>query len=328
MSTSHYNVSTLETEIESPIWMLCINVLLATIGTCANLSVVIVFINCKIHRRSFPYLLVFQQSLIDLLANCLFLIFYFVYPVAAEKSNDIYCKSSKMYYFFLSASSLNLVFISVERYIAVVHPFQYRIRRNNKRNMLPQLSLPFIAAFLITFHSVFLVEPYPKHLCISYTKIEVFRIYSGTIYFLNVLGPICVMIFCYYRIYVTLTKQFKVRAELTNQSSQNRTTTAGDNDQNAPDVEMSNSPIQSYQVNKAQRNFIDTMLINTLIYIVCNAPLAFLFLVDTICEIYIHYLFTYIFALMMLLNTAANPFVYAYKFNDYRIGLSKTFCCR
>ncbi|XP_033115724.1 pyroglutamylated RF-amide peptide receptor-like [Anneissia japonica] len=293
--------------------------LLSTIGISANLTVIIVFINCKIHRRSFTYLLVFQQSLIDMIVNCCYLIFFCVYRIVSEKSDDIYCKSCTLLLFFLSASTLNLVFIAVERYIAVVHPFKYWMRGDNTRSMLPQLCIPFIAAFLITFQYFFILEPDSLHpiKCTFCYKNVVFQILSGIILLLaNMLCPICTMIFCYHRVYFTLMKQSKIRAELTTASYI------------VADSEMNISSTKSNQMDKAQKNFIITMSINTLVYVICIFPLPLLYLVYTICDCFdfSNHISSEIVIIIIVSNTVVNPFVYAFKFNDYKDGLYKTFC--
>ncbi|XP_033103354.1 kappa-type opioid receptor-like [Anneissia japonica] len=334
MTANNFNVSTSEASEEIAVTLiivLCINVCVSAIGICANLTVIIVFINCKIYRSSFTYLLVFQQSMIDMIANCFYFILFCVYPVAAWKNNDIYCKLiMPLFQFVLSASTLNLLLIAVERYIAVVQPLKYWIRGNNKRSMSPQLCLPFVAAFIITFQFVFIYEGSDSYLCSISYKHRSFKILSGiSIFLLNLVCPICVMTFCYCRVYVTLRTQSKIRAELTNNLQKyTTTTTTRCNDNNVQDFEINKLPLQFCQIDKNQRNFIDTMLINTLIYIFCNSPVIIMFLVYTICDCFdfMPSIFSYIFTILGVIGTAANPFVYAYKFNDYRDGLSKTFC--
>ncbi|XP_033124222.1 octopamine receptor beta-2R-like [Anneissia japonica] len=301
------------------------NYLLTIIGFFANLTVIIVFINCKIYRRSFTYLLVLQQSFLDMIACCLYL-YYFNYP-APNGNIAIYCKFTTLFFFFLSASTLNLVFISIERYIAVVHPLKYWIRGKHKQSLLPQLCIPLVAAFLVTFQYVFILveDPAVPGKCTFYYKNEGFQILSGAILLLaNAVIPICTMTFCYFRVHITLKKQTKIRAELTMQAHTNH-----GSDESA--VEINISPSQTHQKDKAhdaQRNFIITMSINTLVYTICISPLILLYVVYTICECFdfIDHASRDIALLIAVSNMAINPFVYAYKLKDFKEGFAKTFC--
>ncbi|XP_033124137.1 octopamine receptor beta-1R-like [Anneissia japonica] len=305
------------------------NYVLTVIGFFANLMVIIVFINCKIHRRSFTYLLVLQQSFLDMIACCLYLYFY---NIPASNGNvAIYCKFATLFFFFLSASTLNLAFISVERYIAVVHPLKYWIRGNQMRSNLPQLCIPLIAAFLVTFQYVFILEEDPAvpGTCTFCYKNEGFRILSGTILLLaNAIVPICTMIFSYYHVYITLKKQTKFRTESTIQPQINIEPSTSCN---VADIEINISPSQTNDKDKAhdaQQNFIITMSINTLVYTICITPLIVLYVVYTICECFdIHnHISRDIAVFIVVSNMAANPFVYAYKLKYFKEGFSKTFC--
>ncbi|XP_033096489.1 alpha-1A adrenergic receptor-like [Anneissia japonica] len=284
--------------------------------------VIIVFINCKIHRRSFKHLLVLQQSFLDMLVFCFYLCAFY-YPV--PKRNIVYCKFGTLFFFCLSASTLNLVFISVERYIAVVHPLKYWIRGKQMRSNLPQLCIPLVAAFLITLQYAFILEEDPAvpGACTFCYKNEGFQMLSGTILLLaNWVIPVCTMTFCYYHVYITLKKQAKIRAELTMQAH-----TKGAGDESA--VEINISPSQANRKDKAhdaQRNFITTMSINTLVYFTCVTPWILFYVIYTICESFdgINHVFRNYVFLILYINNAANPIVYAIIFKDFKEGFSKT----
>ncbi|XP_033096427.1 octopamine receptor beta-2R-like [Anneissia japonica] len=306
-----------------PIYLLSI---IAIIGIFANLMVIIVFIKCKIHRRSFTYLMVLQQSFLDMIVCLIYLCFYNYYP-APNINFAVYCKFGTFFFFFLSASALNLVFISVERYIAVVHPLKYWIRDNQKRKTLPKLCIPLVAAFLITFQYAFILEEDPAlpGTCTFCYKNEGIKILSGTFILLtNWAIPIFTMTFCYYHVYITLKKkQPKIRKELTMQAH-----TKGAGDESA--VEINISPSQANRKDKAhdaQRNFIITMSINTLVYSICITPVILMYVVYTVCNCFdiTNTAHESVF-LIAAINNIMNPFVYLYKLKDFKEAFSKTFC--
>ncbi|XP_071965184.1 octopamine receptor beta-2R-like [Antedon mediterranea] len=321
--------SAFEPREETDTFLQIVMYLIAIIGILANITVIIVFVNCKIHRRSFTYLLVFQQSVIDLYASAHYFIFFCIQPVPTEKINDAFCKLGTIFLFFLSASTLNLVFISVERYVAVVYPLKYWIRGNSKRSMIKHLGIPFLAAFIITVQYAFISEEDIGNpgTCVFCYRSEGLQILSSVSLLLaNAVIPITVMTFCYRRVYVTLNKQMKVRAELTMQSLTN--TTPLRESSNDARAENADTSAQSRRNDDAERNFIVTMCINTVVYIICVIPLILLYLIYTICQCFDvnNHVSRDIGLLFVLSNTAVNPFVYAYKFNEYREGFSKTFC--
>ncbi|XP_071955904.1 kappa-type opioid receptor-like [Antedon mediterranea] len=282
--------------------------ILAIIGVLANLTVIIVFINCKIHSKSFSYTLVLQQAVIDMLGCGSFVVFSFV-----DLKTSIACKSGAIFYFIIFASSHNLVLISVERYIAVVHPLKYWARGNQNKSLLPRLSIPFVSSFLTSFYFAIVLGINEEGKCkISFEEKNI-AISTGVILLFGTgIIPISIMLYCYHRVYVALCEQLITRKELTRTQQ--------------TDAESSTNQKQN---NQTERNFTITVLITTLIYIICLSPSMLLYLslavVSTSGKLSYYVIVSIV---LYLFNMVANPFVYAYKFPDYKQGFCKTFCCR
>ncbi|XP_071956975.1 histamine H2 receptor-like [Antedon mediterranea] len=282
---------------------------LAIIGVLANLTVIIVFINCKIHTRSFAYTLVLQQAVIDMLGCCC----YAVFSCVNGNKSSIACKTGvTIFYFILFASAYNLVLISIERYIAVVHPLKYWARGTQKKRLLPRLCIPFVSSLLTVCYVPIFVDVNEMGECF----VENRRILISSSVLMSILGgvlPILIMLFCYRRVYVTLCEQSRTRTELTTKGS---ITQSG--------VE---SPTDAKQLrNEAERNFTTTMLINTVIYVIFDFLSMLIHIAAAGRSDDLRYYV--IFSVLLLCNMVANPFVYAYKFTDYKKGFCKTFCCR
>ncbi|XP_071956974.1 alpha-1A adrenergic receptor-like [Antedon mediterranea] len=286
---------------------------LAIIGVLANLTVIIVFINCKIHTRSFAYTLVLQQAVIDMLGCCCNVVFSFV------NGNTIACRSSVIFYFIIFASSHNLVLISIERYIAVVHPLKYWARGTQKIRLLPRLCIPFVSSLLTCFYLPLVLDVNEFGYCLFKNKIML--ISSNVLISISaILLPIVIMLHCYRQVYVTLRQKSRTRAEL---MTPQRIQQPGSTSPAADSKQLRN---------KAERNFTSTMFINTLIYIILFSPSMLVNLWILIFQWYKPNLHLIIIAMicnaLILCNMVANPFVYAYTFTDYKKGFRKTFRCR
>ncbi|CAG2110319.1 unnamed protein product [Medioppia subpectinata] len=106
-----------------------------------------------------------------------------------------------------SASILNLCVISLDRYWAITDPMTYPSRMTPNKAAIFIASL-WICSALISFPAILwwravLKEPVPPFRC-QFTDDVGYLVFSSTISFY---GPLMVMVFTYYRIYVVASKQ-------------------------------------------------------------------------------------------------------------------------
>ncbi|XP_071964699.1 C-C chemokine receptor type 4-like [Antedon mediterranea] len=307
---------------------------LTIIGVIANLVVIIVFINCKIYRKCFTYTLIFQQAFIDLIACCSYLIL-FNYNVPDGHAGVVYCKSRTLFWLFASGSTFNLVYISIERYIAVVHPMRYWARGEWKNKMLPQLFVQFVFSALVVFQlSIFSrpddLSPGKCRYCHGSETVRV--ISGGSIFLLNWVIPISIMMFCYRRVYVTMLKHSKSKTKWRKTPSSDQTDattedTATDTEQGTGiDLKIDRTS-NSTRYSKAQVNFVITMVISAFVFLLSITPLLVLYFVYVLCDCfdYDRHPLRQAAIICFVSSLAANPFVYAFKFNEFKSGFRKTF---
>ncbi|XP_033098000.1 substance-P receptor-like [Anneissia japonica] len=304
---------------------------LTIIGVVANLMVIIVFINCKIYRKCFTYLLLFQQASIDLFGCCFYLIL-FNYRVPDGEYGIVYCKSRTLFWMFASASTFNLVFISIERYIAVLHPLKYWMRGKVRTKMVPKLCVPWLFAILVVFQLAILSVPdklSPGKCRYCYSSGTVRIISGGSIFLLNWIIPIFVMTFCYRRVYITMQNP-TINLHKSSSSVQIDRTDETTDDTETKDNVFTVEGSQKQYYSKTQKNFIVTMVITTIVFAVSISPLLIVYLVYVLCDCfdYDRHPFRQAAIICFVSSLAANPFVYAFKFNEFKIGFEKTFIRR
>ncbi|XP_030828873.1 cholecystokinin receptor-like [Strongylocentrotus purpuratus] len=112
--------------------------ILAALGVVGNVFVLVVIGSVK-ELQGVTNILIANQSLIDLLTSLLVFLWW-VPPLPISEDNriraKIICATFDNRYFFWSsvaASTFNLVFISLERYYTVLHPFKYKKNITTKR---------------------------------------------------------------------------------------------------------------------------------------------------------------------------------------------------
>ncbi|XP_033114530.1 G-protein coupled receptor 54-like [Anneissia japonica] len=304
---------------------------LVIVGVLANLVVIIVFINCKTYKTCFTYLLVFQQACMDLMGCCLYFIFY-NYRVPDGEYGIVYCKCRTIFWIFASASGSNLVYISIERYIAVVHPLKYWRREKRKIKMVFKLCVPWLLAIVFTFQlAIYLVpdELSPGNCRFCYSSESVRLISGGSILLFFYIIPVVVMTFCYYRVYVTMQKRLEVRATVRSNSNC-VLTDRSDDIEIRNDFKIENSKKESTQYIKNQTNFITTMAVTTLVFAISISPLLIVYIVYSLCDCfdYDRHPIRQATHISFVSSLVANPFVYAFKFSEFKKGFKKTFIRR
>ncbi|XP_033098139.1 rhodopsin-like [Anneissia japonica] len=318
------NISSKEPSDAGEITLQVLRYLVTVLGVTANFFVILVFFISKIYHKNLTYLLILQQSFIDLLGCCFFLGFYNYAPPTGQ-GGIVFCKCRIFFWFFSSASTYNLVFIATERYVAVVQPLVFRARMNSKKTLLPLLCLPYIVAVVVVFQLA-IITKYQAGKCRYCYKTTVLHFFSGLYIFLtNWLIPVSILTFCYRRVYLTLRERDKSRYRSnTPQRSEHYCVTTSTNELcNAPDPKSAGDD----RYYKEQQDILITMSIIAIVFIVTITPDLLLYLVYAICSCFnfdtdpIHEVTVMLVASSMCIN----PFVYAFKFESFKDVVKKAY---
>ena len=263
------------------------------------------------------HLLIINQNLLDLC--CCFTI---VISLSLIVSN-IYLKgalgyilcavftSSNAAFGFFNASVINLMTLTIERYLKVVYPFWSK--KNLKSWMINAcIVFAWIAGFLSIIPVGFVTSFVAKGTCISFglyfadTGIRVGHgIWSFISFFLL---PMIVFVYCYGHIVVVMRRQMRVMA--------------------AHNVEGSVHNASQVQSKQMKWNIIKTMIIVTAFFAVCWSPLN-IWLVAVKANVQINERAVgYTAVFLTYINISLNPFIYVTKYDGVRRVLARMIICR
>ena len=227
----------------------------------------------------------------------------FQHPVGS--AGDTLCKfitGGSFIWMSAAASAILLIAIALERYCAVVLPTRNKYRLNRKRVLWVMgfcwgfaclLSVPSIAAIKYNSSKDFCEENWPGW---YFPKVHVAFVFS-----VNCAIPILTMTFLYSRIIYKLWRHQPQRTTAT----------------------------QTAQV-KVRRRVTIMLLIVTAVHTSCWSPNYILYLLIFVTPHWSYGSTIYNYTvLLMLLNSAADPFLYAWYIDGFRRSLRNMFCyCR
>ncbi|XP_033105677.1 histamine H2 receptor-like isoform X2 [Anneissia japonica] len=281
-------------------WLITMRFVVVGFGILLNSVVTGVFMYTRMYRKSLLHGLIVQQSFVDFFGCCLFLIFY-NQDAPSGNWGTTFCKARSLFWFASSTSTYNLLMITVERFIAVVHPITYRKRSIGKRPRLFYI-IPYIIGFLISFHFAIIADINEDLIgeCV-YTGSRAISLFSGLcVYVIFFFVPACFMAYCYGRIFLVFRKRAKEQQH----------------------KDKANRRLSSYHVS-TQRNLVYTMFFVVIGFIFTTSPNFTMYLVYNICRCFE---FSTIVAheitvLIYTCNMCINPIIYGAKMNDFRSGL-------
>ncbi|XP_038052350.1 neuromedin-U receptor 2-like [Patiria miniata] len=291
------------------------------IGVLGNLLVCYVILRVKFLHNMTNYLLVnlavadmllcLEETLYYLTSDCKLIAFA---PVS-NGVRDLFCRilASRFLAWALTyTSAYNLCVVTLERYIAIVHPLHYA-RKLTTGRMVTLITLVWVISFLISLPLLFTIETssYPDRIClIKYPHLLfpiIFSIYS---FLLGYLLPLTLMIVAYYKMQVTLKRQAKA-------------------------LNLQHARAAAYDLVIARQNLVSMLktvlgaliLLWTLDYVTILLCLQhteeaqFLFCGSK------GYHYTTLFAsLLFTFNSVINPIIYEFKYKKFRQGLKVAFC--
>ncbi|XP_041485810.1 cholecystokinin receptor-like [Lytechinus variegatus] len=243
---------------------------LGSVGVVGNSLVLIVLISVK-QLRNITNLFIINQSILDMIASLFLFANYIAPPLPLpdrEWSGRFVCSIWNSGYLFwgtIISSTYNLVMLSIERYLAVIHPVVYRSKFSYRLAAAVVVS-PWIIGFGYEVHWA-AVNRYDDGQCNIYYASTVVQKFTGCLTFtVEFLLPIAVMAF----VYINIGKSLRQRIADINHSTTMPSATAEstvNNGNNADDQ----SAAPNYR-EKARKNVIKTLLIVCVTYAVCWAP--------------------------------------------------------
>jgi len=306
-----------------PIWQLAVAIeyyfrhaLLAVgvVGLAANALVLYALItyNAQQAKKRAINMLIIHQNSIDLTCCVLLLLTYFV-------GDRIYLAGSLGYFIcavFISnsaifcalyASVINLITLTIERYLQIVHPFWSK--KHLKRWMInTAMVFAWITAIMFNVPVVLSTMVLEDGLCDVYVTWATpggKTIYGTSNIVIFLIMPLIIFVYCYGRIVVVMRRQMRVMA--------GHNAEAGSSQANA-------SQIQSKRI---KWNIVKTMVIVTVVFIMSWCPNNILYMVSDHIPMTSHLLVGYYPTVFMIyLNVSLNPFIYATKHEGVRKKLA------
>ena len=327
-------------------------------GLVGNLIVIIVFMKYKKLFQQVKSVYIINQSFIDCAGSALLITSLFVRKQTVGRkleTDDLFCKLvlSQIFMWGLMASSTyNLMAISIERYMAIVHPIWHKVSfTKTKANVFVAIiwlfGVLFVASFVIPTSGVRRGICYTSYLWPSRATAKA----VGTLQiFVNMIMPILVHCLCYVRILTTLRKRTTkvtpkgIRGKDTSQqTSVSAKGTTLSKMGNLPSTSAARCDVKSLPVNiislpvpttqqdlneKAKRNVIKTLAIVTACYFICWMPnklYVILYMMGQITTFGHGYQTTVI---LMFINICINPIIYIAKYDAFKTGVAMLFRCR
>ena len=279
-------------------------IVIGVIGAAANALVLYAMIASKQHKKQ---LLIFNQNIFDLCSSALLVVTYALKLCNLRLTGKlgywlcIMLLSENLLWAPIVASFINLMSITVERYLKVVHS-AWSNKRLRSWMEWSAVAFAWIAGVVYNMILVFFTSDVVDGVCYSYVFWEsrVASVIHGIWNFvsLNVV-VVFLFVFCYGRILVVIRRQAKVMAG-----------------HRGPGSSMPTAQTQSHQI---QSNVIKPMFVVTALYIIMWAPSNIFFLLVNInANLTLNAICHNILLFIAFFYVCANPFIYAAKFEPVR----------
>ena len=285
---------------------------IAAIGIVGNAFALFIIIRSVNMRQKFTNILIANQSCIDLMTSVLILIIKSLHISGGHLSGiaaELLCRfwtSELPLWSLVISSSYNLMAMTVERYIAIVHPIFYHTSFTTKRTILLACAawLPGFILMLLTVVPTAGVIDGRCYVMAIFASVFWMKVCGVALFVFQYLLPIVVFISCYVRMFMEMRNQVHPQASGV----------------------VAHASVQKA---RARRNILKTLFVVVVGYLLCNSfnQVSFLaFNFGAPLDFSSHY---YNFTVIaMLANCCINPFLYALQYHTFQNELRKLFCRR
>ncbi|XP_071798001.1 trace amine-associated receptor 9-like [Asterias amurensis] len=340
--------------------LIAIRLCIGVSGIIGNLLVCIVVARLwSTNKRNTTNTLIANQALIDLCASILLVGLTItelaeVSPPENYFLGQIFCKfwSSRFCLFAAyAASTFNLTEISMERYLAVIHPIYYSRKFANTTiakalPIIPWLVGPFWQFIIAVLRYDFIPETVPAtctYEAALYTS-AMEKIFGILVFLWDYFIPMIIMTFSFVKIFLRFRQQnIKVANQpppqrasqganviSTNSTGQDGASlvTAGDASQPGSSTQPANTKGTKSSGNIQRKNVTKTLFTVYVFYVICWSPDQWAFLQYNLGGSLDFFSSFINFAILSAqLNSCVNPFIYGLQYRHYRKGLVKLLRC-
>ncbi|XP_038060022.1 kappa-type opioid receptor-like [Patiria miniata] len=257
---------------------------------------------------------IFNQATVDFLGSVVMLLSSVIptpSPLPPGAGGLLLCKIWVSNYFlwaFYVVSSFNLVALTFERYLAIVYPFKFQSMCTRLGATVVIISV-WVAGFAVAIYATELYR-FNVDRCDRYFdfKLQVIGIMVPGLQFFI---PVASMLFAYIHIMVELKRSADRQGNM-------RTVSGPSN----PAHESADESLL-----RARRNTFKTLVIVFAAFVCCWSLNASLLLGANLGNPFDDASPEYIFSVALVAaNSAVNPFIYAFKYKQFKAGFRKLFC--
>nr|AQT03384.1 G protein coupled receptor [Perinereis aibuhitensis] len=283
-------------------------IVIGCLGILDNGFVIIVILHSRKMRNKLCNLFILNQSVVDLVASVFLLCNSPSVPTLGSASNislEFYCRIWDSNYLFWAAvtwSTYNLVAITIERYLEVVHPLRYRSFFTRRRAKVI-VAVVWLVGFTIPIVTSVITSPAGADGTCQKHRAWSSRLMAALVgfyaLFFGFLLPVVIMIVCYTQMIMTFN--LKVRPS-------------------DPSTMISESEKRrSERMLRVRKSLIKTMLMVSIVFVICwigDQVYFFLFNIRVIKDL--QQTLTTIVVSLAFLNCCINPFIYTCQYNDFQ----------
>jgi len=285
-------------------------IFIGIVGTAGNALILYALVASRQHKK---HLLIVNQNALDLFSSFFLVLVYSLRLCNLRLSGDfgywlcITLLSEYLVWWATNGSILNLVIITIDRYLKVVHPV---LSRKYLRTWVIYCAMASAWILSLVYNTIIIilsteVRDGACHAFVVFASVWHLRAY--TIWYVAFFYVIIIVIFvfCYWRILMAIRQQASVMAAHSGPRS-------------------SGAQAQSNQI---QSNVIKTMVLVSAFYAVAWLPVNVYYAVTSPTQTFVdRYYYTTMF--IAFSYTSANPFIYATKFDAVRKFLIGKLPCK
>ena len=312
--TTSVNVVTSSLSHGFEFYFQCAVIVIGVVGTAANALILYAMVASKQHKK---HILIFHQNVLDLV-SCLFLVITYAVKLCNFYLTGLtgywLCMlilSENLLWSVILGSKANLVFITIERYLKVVHPVWSKKKLRNWM-IYSAMAFAWISGFIQLNALAFITSDVVDGVCYAFVMWEnrvaemCYGIFGLLFYSVFIL---IIFVFCYWRILIAIRRQAQVMARYYMIYGIH-----------------CNGQVKSHQM---QSNVIQTMILVSAFYAISDLPLSVYIRVMNIGGNFTILEGSYYSTLFVsFFYFCANPFIYAAKFDPVKRILLRLIPCK